>query len=392
MKHIKSIFGGMLIIIFIIFSSMYFISKWLDSELQALDNKNVEMNNGIAIKDNGLYLIQRSLRHGDILMIGSSELSAPVEQNPVNMYPNNDLSVNINKIGGAHRESLLDAILLGGLDVKPENKISILISLQWFEGNDINKQGFQAKFSELQFLSFLKNQQITDESKKYVCSRLTNLLSNEPLTIESCLWARLNATDDAVTKIIRCVFEPYYEFKYKILVLKDKYDAYKFLRDSPEKEYIVRDIDWKKEMDSAYIQGETACTNNDFFVYNEYYNKYLLDKIDNLAGRDVNTTLLSSKEVNDYEELLKVSKEKSVKPYYVIMSTNGLYYDYVGQNRSRRIELYDLLREEAQKNDMPYLDLREYEYEPYFYCDVSHLGWKGWIFVNENISKYFANK
>lgn len=57
-----------------------------------------------------------------------------------------------------------------------------------------------------------------------------------------------------------------------------------------------------------------------------------------------------------------------------------------------RIELYDLLREEAQKNDMPYLDLREYEYEPYFYCDVSHLGWKGWIFVNENISKYFANK
>ncbi|MBQ8338212.1 MAG: hypothetical protein IJY33_03625, partial [Oscillospiraceae bacterium] len=30
-----------------------------------------------------------------------------------------------------------------------------------------------------------------------------------------------------------------------------------------------------------------------------------------------------------------------------------------------------------------------YEYEEYFLCDTMHLGWKGWLKVNEEIDKFY---
>lgn len=391
MKRFKIILIVLLIIVISVALFIYNVSKWLDSELSILDNKNIELNNGIVIKDKGLYLLQRSLRKGDLLLIGSSELSAPVEQNPINMYPNSELSVNVNKIGKAHRQSLLDAIMLGSLNTTPEDKIAILVSLQWFEGSDIDKKGFQANFSELQFLSFLKNEQIDNEAKKYVCLRLSELLSGEVTTTESCFWAALNAKDNVLTKIGRGIFFPYYEFKYRMLLLKDKYDAYKFLKETKEKEYVVQKIDWNYAMSEAHEQGQKQCTNNNFFVYDEYYDKYLLGKIEKQLGRDKNKELLNSKELGDYELMLNISQAKNIKPYCVIMSTNGIYYDYIGLDRKKRDTLYEYLKDRSKAHNIPYLELRPYEYEPYFYCDVMHLGWKGWIFVNEHISTYFSN-
>ena len=32
------------------------------------------------------------------------------------------------------------------------------------------------------------------------------------------------------------------------------------------------------------------------------------------------------------------------------------------------------------------------EYEPYFYCDVMHLGWKGWPYVLQNIIEHFEEQ
>lgn len=38
------------------------------------------------------------------------------------------------------------------------------------------------------------------------------------------------------------------------------------------------------------------------------------------------------------------------------------------------------------------LNLQNIEYEKYYMHDVMHLGWKGWLTINEEISKYFQGK
>ena len=134
------------IVIIAVVGILYSYTMWLDRELALLDAKCVNLDSNI-IKDKGLYLLQRSLKKGDLLLIGSSELGAPVEQNPINIYPNNELLVNINKNGHAHQQCLLDGIMLGALRKDDSvNKIALIISLQWFEGSDIDKKGFQFNF------------------------------------------------------------------------------------------------------------------------------------------------------------------------------------------------------------------------------------------------------
>jgi D-alanine transfer protein len=42
----------------------------------------------------------------------------------------------------------------------------------------------------------------------------------------------------------------------------------------------------------------------------------------------------------------------------------------------------------CDKHDVQYLNLQDKEYEPYFYFDVMHLGWKGWLYVDEQFCKH----
>ena len=71
--------------------------------------------------------------------------------------------------------------------------------------------------------------------------------------------------------------------------------------------------------------GEDACTNNNFYVYDEYYDTYLKDNIEQSKNSmDPNTNLCASKEFDDYRLMLDTFKQAGVKPYIVFMSTNGL--------------------------------------------------------------------
>ena len=178
----------------------------------------------------------------------------------------------------------------------------------------------------------------------------------------------------------------------KFLELKDKHQALKAInqyKDCPPQDAI--NINWEEEKVKAQKMGEDACTNNNFYVYDEYYDTYLKDNIEQSKNSmDPNTNLCASKEFDDYRLMLDTFKQAGVKPYIVFMSTNGFYYDYIGLDKNKRDAYYDKLGRFTEEYGFDYLDLRDKEYEPYFYKDVMHLGWKGWLYVNKQITKYFS--
>ncbi len=99
---------------------------------------------------------------------------------------------------------------------------------------------------------------------------------------------------------------------------------------------------------------------------------------------------MTSREWDDYEFFLKLCRELGLKPYVVLESTNGRYYDYAGIEKQKRDELYDRQEKMAEEYGIDALNLKDYEYEPYFYCDVMHLGWKGWPYVTQQIVEHFS--
>lgn len=108
-----------------------------------------------------------------------------------------------------------------------------------------------------------------------------------------------------------------------------------------------------------------------------------------MKGNSKNVELLKSKEYDDFEFLLRMFKKFNIRPYIILMSTNGYYYDYIGIDKEKRYSVYDKLVEIINNYGFDYLDLRDKEYVPYFYKDVMHFGWKGWLYVDEQITKYY---
>lgn len=267
-----------------------------------------------------------------------------------------------------------------------------MISLQWFLGDDIDLSGFKAHFSEIQFYKFMNSKEISHKNKSYVCERICKLLKNDSAFERPYLYAALFKNDSILSKAVLTCFKPYYLMREKFLSLKDRYQAYKVV--NKFKNDIIKDtatINWEEEEKKAQKMGEEYCTNNDFYVQDEYYDTYLKEHID--ASRnsyDKNLDLCASKEFDDYRLMLETFKEVGVSPYIVFMSTNGFYYDYVGLGRDKRIMFYDKLGSMAEEYGFSYLDLRDKEYEPYFYKDVMHLGWKGWLYVNKQITEYYS--
>ena len=46
----------------------------------------------------------------------------------------------------------------------------------------------------------------------------------------------------------------------------------------------------------------------------------------------------------------------------------------------------------AKEKGFEVLNLKDEEYTPYFMYDVMHLGWKGWIKVEEELYKHYNEK
>lgn len=384
------------LIVFSLFLTFFILNKYeryLDDEINNFTiNKETVSAYALKEKDKGIVLLNKSLNNNDLIILGSSELGADVPQNIRKFFPVNEFPYNTNSVGRAYAQSLVDSIRISSFDnINKDNKIALIVSFQWFMGKDIDKKGTQANLSELQFYEFMNSDKVDIKEKKYVAERLTKLLKNSQEQNRTWLYSALYQSDSVICEGILNILKPYFFIREKFLVLKDKYDAYKILKNNQNysAEINKNDVNWQLEYLNAEKNGIEACTNNKFYVYDEYYTKYLSKDIEVLKGNSKNVELLKSKEYDDFEFLLGMFKKLNIRPYIILMSTNGYYYDYIGIDKEKRYSVYDKLVEIINNYGFDYLDLRDKEYVPYFYKDVMHFGWKGWLYVDEQITKYY---
>lgn len=372
-------------------------STYLDNQISALYAKktgSVALQNGAPEKDKGNICIKESADRGELFLVGSSELASPVPQNPKTYFPNNYYNKGISCIGHAHTQNLLDAINFGANTASFRGSdVAVVESIQWFIGDDVDSTGFMANFSELQFYQFLQNPNISKKNKDYLCDRFLEIEAasvDKPDYPQTHVLAGLFRSKSAAGKVGYYALEPYYYFRGKYLELKDRYDTVAYLKTLADKKAQPRTIDWDKEYSTAETEGKAACTNNSFVVNDEYYSTYLAPRIYTLKDSLSAMELMTSKEWEDYEFMLSVCNELKLKPYIVIMSVNGKYYDYCGMTKDKRDAYYSRSEKMAGEHGITTLDLKGKEYEPYFYTDVMHLGWKGWLYVEQNIIKNFS--
>ncbi|MDY4252044.1 MULTISPECIES: D-alanyl-lipoteichoic acid biosynthesis protein DltD [unclassified Clostridium] len=371
------------------------INKKYKELVESKDLTSLKHSYNEIIRDRGGVLKDQMHKENDLMILGSSELASPVDQLPTNIFPFSGAEYDVSIYGRAYTQSLQHATIISNIqDISADDKIAIIISSQWFNDEPgIKSEDFLVNFSEKQFYDFFNNEKIKKENKIYYAKRISDLLRSSGEYNEERVYANLYYRDNLISKIGLTFLSPYYKFKNYMLDIKDKVQSIKLLKNlSNKSQKNIKEINWENEYKKAEDEGKSKVTNNDIYVDDDYYDNNLRNVYDSLKNRLENINLLKSKELDDYKFLLEICKDNNIKPLIILMPVNGFYYDYLGFSKEKRTEFYDTLEIIAKEYDFETLNLQNKEYEKYYMYDVMHLGWKGWLNINEEMYKYFNER
>lgn len=370
---------------------------------QYLNKKNIEMlrtkdlymmlhDTKSLVKDKGVFVNNHLMRDGDIMMLGSSELSHSTKQHPDYYFNTGRTKNKVITVGRAYTQTLQDASIVGSLDNNiSEKKVVLLLSMQWFMDKEgVSPHHFQTRFSPIQFYRFLDNPKISDDVKYRYAKRVNELLKNPGEYRDEALYAKMYIDKSFKANVMKTMFSPYYSVRESMVAMKDKGISYKKLDsmyDKDEVNYNIKGkINWEEEMKKAQSDAEKrvgkkaeVLGGNRLYIDKGYYKQYIHNKDDYFKNVYNYVDLNSSKEFDDLSIFLDTCKDLGIKPTIVLIPGMNEFYDYTGIDKNERTEFFDKVRKTINPYEHNLVDLTKNEVRRYYLRDVMHLGTVGWV-------------
>ncbi|MCY7585877.1 D-alanyl-lipoteichoic acid biosynthesis protein DltD, partial [Bacillus safensis] len=90
--------------------------------------------------------------------------------------------------------------------------------------------------------------------------------------------------------------------------------------------------------------------------------------------------------------MLDILKQAGAKPLFVTIPVNGKWYDYTGFPKEGRTGYYEKINRQIRDNGYEVADLTKHEYDPYFFKDTIHVSYKGWVYIDKAIEKFYKEQ
>ena len=97
---------------------------------------------------------------------------------------------------------------------------------------------------------------------------------------------------------------------------------------------------------------------------------------------------IDSPEFQDLQLLVQTLHEAGADVQYVSIPANGKWYDHLGIHRSTREPVYKKIHKTVITHGGKVYDMSGKDYEKYVISDAVHIGWKGWVYVDQQIAKH----
>lgn len=356
-------------------------------------------NDPIAEKITGEYLMKTAAEQPDTLTIfGSSELkTTEICTHPANFFAGARCGFQVDLIGRGSCQSLVHAMAIAASGESLRGKQVVLITApQSYVADGIAPDLFMANFSEQQMLSLLSDETLPDESRRYLAARVQELIEeyNAQYGAELQTHTAAGLMSKAVAKentVVQTLLAPYAALSGWLLDTRDMMTARRAIAAAqPQTAEKSDQIDWEAEEAAALAQAAEMVTGNDYYMEDGYYDTYIGRRLAQQEGKDASLSYASSPEYDDLRCLFDVCRAKQLDVLFVHVPMNGKWSDYTGFTAERRSEYYENVRQiAAQYDNVTLLDLTAQEYEPYFLCDTMHLGWKGWLAVDQAITEFW---
>lgn len=336
--------------------------------------------------------LEKVFEPNSIPVFGSSELSASDEvAYPPSLFSCGNSDFNMVLIGRGSMQSLHHAISLGAVsDVIPKKKVVLILSPQWFTDSHLSSEAYASRFSERMYSEFLKNSQISYATKEKVTERVKSLLVSDPKQLERVSKYEKVYMKYSVNPILQTevrIHDSFMDLRQKYTLSMEIKDLQ--LIDKTQETVKVESINFDALMKKAVEVGEEACTNNNFYIYDEYYDTYIREVEESNKGASAGSSYLVSPEYDDLRLFLDVCRETGIEPLIVSIPVNGRWYDWTGFPKENREGYYQNIRDICTEYEVELADFSNKEYEEYFLKDVMHLGWKGWVYLDEAVYKFY---
>ncbi len=384
MKKLYAMIAGFLVFVIVVLG----FNRYLNTQI--IDNKEAIRNHRSYERFWSSETQKLVMDENTLPVFGSSELVSleDYEENISSFLNSPDM--NIVTIGGGYFQSLSHTLELGAISEGIESKkVALFLSPQWFDRSDgISQEAFPERFGEENFLQFIGNDKISEANKKYVLDRVISLLENSPVQcgrVERYRKSYENpvSVDSLYTEIMRSYWK-----------LRGKYSVFKQINEMNHELPItdLENMDFKKLLLQAEKQGKDKCTNNNFGIYDEYWDTYLKNAFESGDGEteEKREVFTESTEYEDLKCFLRVAKELGIEVIMVSIPVNEAWYTFHGMLCDTYYEKVKLTA--CEFDNVIFADMTKYADEKYFLKDVMHLGWKGWVRINEVLYREFKKE
>jgi D-alanine transfer protein len=352
----------------------------------------------------GVILQEKALTYRDILPVyGSSEFSAESEFHPWKVFDGKTTGFVPFLVGRGGSQDLVHSLSLAAQgDTLKGKKVAVILSVQWFTPEGMKEEHLAQNFSPLQTYRILYNNTISPETKGQIVARLLDypeVLQKYPNLYQNLLHYQAKGWGAFSPKIM---YQTLGWIEMQGLFLQDAVQTAQFVPLLNE-EVIARNsgvssdpslnsgksLPWNTLREKAQKQGKELTTNNSFGLMNSYYNKYVLPKLDESKGSEKNARLYPSPEYEDLEILMNLLQEQEAEALFILVPLNGAWYDYTGFPIAERNAFYQRVSTRVRDNGFQIADFSGHEYDTYFLQDIMHLGWKGWVYVDEALDTFY---
>ena len=333
-------------------------------------------------------IITKNITSNTLVLLGSSELTATINER---YHPNkifNYEDFNIMQIGTGYSQNIVQASTLGSIEGAMKNKkVAIVESVQWFAKGGLQNAAFLNKASQEHIYNTMINDKISKKTKEKLINRVIELTSNSKA--QNDIYRKykeyfIENKGSFIGEKMLALDNDIYSFKNKIqfYVNKDKINYPFSGKNTPN-------YDWNSLTNNFVEEVKKTTNNNEYAVDNKYYNTYLAKNYSTFRDSNKGISYLESPEYTDYEIFLDVAKELGMKVEVIIFPVNGKWNDYTGVSKEMREQAYRNIEEMAKKYDnVKVLNYGNREYEDYFLFDVMHVGVKGWMEVERELYKF----
>lgn len=325
----------------------------------------------------------------NVYVMGSSDFGTRVEESLPRFLPHRVTDFDAFLSGRGGTASLYHAIELGAVaDDLPNGKVVLMIAPQWFVPTGITSDAFASVFSQSAWQEMLANPAITPATRHALIHRAGAVYPRLCTPSTPCDG---NAPDTALTYL----GHPEAVLAARAHSLREIFQGRRVAASYSNPYQIdngavpIAQIDWAAERVAAARVGVARVT-NEYNMADSFYERRLQPHEWRLDGWANNQTLTESPEYDDLRLFLQVARDTGTEVLMISQPVNGRWEDFTQLPKAERQGCYDKIRQIADEFGVQLADFSANEYAPYYFFDNQHLGWRGWIDVNEAIYRFAA--